>query len=99
MQQDLQFLIILGAQAHQICFGMHTSATWFLENERRNHPVQFKEVFLTQKYLAIAMEYADGGDMFQHVKDRQGLHEHEVHTPVHHTHIQTELPQDSLAEP
>jgi len=44
--------------------------------------VQFKEVFLTQKYLAIAMEYADGGDMFQHVKNRQGLHEHEVHSPV-----------------
>ena len=41
-------------------------------------PLQFKEVFLTEKYLAIAMEYADGGDMFQHVRKRQGLHEHEV---------------------
>ena len=42
------------------------------------HIIQFKEVFLTQKYLAIAMEYADGGDMFQHVKNRRGLHEVEV---------------------
>ena len=42
------------------------------------HIIQFKEVFLTQKYLAIAMEYADGGDMFQHVKNHGGLPEFEV---------------------
>ncbi len=59
--------------------------TRYVEREVLNHSlmlhphiIQFKEVFLTQKYLAIAMEYADGGDMFQHVKNRRGLHEHEA---------------------
>lgn len=42
------------------------------------HIIQFREVFLTEKYLAIAMEYAPGGDMFQHVKRRGGLEEAEV---------------------
>jgi len=37
------------------------------------HVIQFREVFLTDKYLAIAMEYAPGGDMFQHVKRKGGL--------------------------
>lgn len=34
-----------------------------------HHPfiVGLREVFLTQKHLAIAMEYAAGGDMFQHL--------------------------------
>ena len=27
--------------------------------------LQFKEVFLTPRYLGIAMEYAGGGDMFE----------------------------------
>lgn len=27
--------------------------------------MQFKEVFLTPRYLGIAMEYAAGGDMFE----------------------------------
>ena len=31
------------------------------------------QVFLTPDYLAIAMEYASGGDMFQFVKNRRGL--------------------------
>jgi hypothetical protein len=31
------------------------------------------QVFLTQEYLAIVMEYAPGGDMFQYVKTRGGL--------------------------
>ena len=33
------------------------------------HPniVQFKEVFLTPNHLAIVMEYAAGGDMFEYV--------------------------------
>ena len=42
------------------------------------HIVQFKEVFLTQDYLAIAMEFVPGGDMFQHVKKNKGLQESEV---------------------
>ncbi len=40
------------------------------------HPsiVQFKEVFLTPKYLAIAMEFACGGDMFEYViKNKSSL--------------------------
>ena len=62
-----------------------STITRYVEREVLNHSlmlhphiIQFKEVFLTQKYLAIAMEYADGGDMFQHVKNRRGLHEFEV---------------------
>lgn len=33
------------------------------------HPniVQFRECFLTSQYLAIVMEYAAGGDMFDYV--------------------------------
>lgn len=37
------------------------------------HVIQFKEVFLTDDYLAIAMEYAPGGDLFQYVRDHAGL--------------------------
>jgi hypothetical protein len=37
------------------------------------HVIQFKEVFLTDDYLAIAMEYAPGGDLFQYVRDHGGL--------------------------
>ena len=36
------------------------------------------QVFLTKQYLAIAMEYAAGGDMFQYVKHRGGLEEVEA---------------------
>jgi serine/threonine-protein kinase SRK2 len=36
------------------------------------------QVFLTKDYLAIAMEYAAGGDMFQYVKQRGGLEELEA---------------------
>lgn len=32
------------------------------------HVVQFKEVFLTAQFLAIAMEFAPGGDLFHFVK-------------------------------
>lgn len=39
--------------------------------------LQFREVFLTHDHLAIAMEYAAGGDMFQHVTKRRGLSEDE----------------------
>ena len=31
------------------------------------------QVFLTPEYLAISMEYAKGGDMFQYVKTKGGL--------------------------
>lgn len=62
----------------------HT-VTKYVERELMNHSdllhphiVQFKEVFLTTDYLAIVMEYAAGGDMFQHVKSRRGLSEDEV---------------------
>lgn len=35
-------------------------------------------MFLTKEYLAIAMEFAAGGDMFQYVKHRGGLEEVEA---------------------
>ena len=35
-------------------------------------------MFLTREYLAIAMEFAAGGDMFQYVKQRGGLEEVEA---------------------
>ena len=35
--------------------------------------IQFKEVFLTPYHLAIVMEFAPGGDMFQFVKASGGL--------------------------
>jgi serine/threonine-protein kinase SRK2 len=38
------------------------------------HPniVQFREIFLTHKHLAIVMEYANGGDMFDYVIKNKG---------------------------
>lgn len=42
------------------------------------HIVQFKEVFLTPHYLAIAMEFASGGDMFEYVVRKNGLKEDEA---------------------
>eukprot|EP00884_Botryococcus_braunii_P022478 jgi/Botrbrau1/8914/Bobra.0148s0028.1 len=42
------------------------------------HVIQFKEVFLTDDYLAIAMEYAPGGDLFQYVRDHGGLKEEDA---------------------
>ncbi len=38
----------------------------------RRHPnvIQLKEVFLTTKYLGIAMEYADGGDVSQFIDEQ-----------------------------
>ena len=32
--------------------------------------MRFKECFLTEKYLAIAMEYAAGGDMYRYVIEK-----------------------------
>ncbi|KAK9816381.1 hypothetical protein WJX74_001337, partial [Apatococcus lobatus] len=48
-----------------------------LNHKRLIHPhiVELREVFLTPDYLAIAMEYADGGDMFQLVVQQRGLSE------------------------
>lgn len=42
------------------------------------HIVQFKEVFLTPRYLCIVMEYAPGGDMFEYVVKKNGLKEDEA---------------------
>jgi serine/threonine-protein kinase SRK2 len=42
------------------------------------HIVQFKEVFLTTNHLAIAMEFASGGDMFEYVVKKNGLREDEA---------------------
>ena len=42
------------------------------------HIIQFKEIFLTQHYLCIAMEYAAGGDMFEYVVRKGGLRESEA---------------------
>eukprot|EP00884_Botryococcus_braunii_P022447 jgi/Botrbrau1/8887/Bobra.0148s0007.1 len=51
-----------------------------LNHSRLLHPhiVKFHEVFLTHDYLAIVMEFAGGGDMFQYVKARGGLEEPEA---------------------
>ena len=35
-------------------------------------------MFVTSQYLAIAMEYAAGGDMFEHVVRKGGLKESEA---------------------
>ena len=40
--------------------------------------VSCAQVFVTQQYLAIAMEYAAGGDMFEHVVRKGGLKESEA---------------------
>jgi serine/threonine protein kinase len=37
------------------------------------HVVRFEECFLTEKYLAIAMEYAAGGNMYSHVTAKCAL--------------------------
>jgi serine/threonine-protein kinase SRK2 len=59
--------------------------TKYVEREILNHRclmhphiVQFREVFLTPQYLGIAMEFAAGGDMFEHVVRKGGLKESEA---------------------
>ena len=39
-----------------------------------HHPfvVRIREVFLTERYLAIAMDFATGGDLFRHLLTRPG---------------------------
>ena len=48
-----------------------TGGALLLQNQRMCalHPniVQLREVFLTADYLAVAMEYADGGDLSEHI--------------------------------
>ncbi|DBA91767.1 TPA: hypothetical protein ACH3X1_003357 [Trebouxia sp. C0004] len=48
-----------------------------LNHKRLNQPhiIELREVFLTDDYMAIAMEYAAGGDMFQLVVRQRGLPE------------------------
>ncbi len=42
---------------------------------RHPHVIQFKEVFLTSEYIAIAMEYATGGSLFHYVQKQTKLKE------------------------
>eukprot|EP01026_Neomeris_dumetosa_P045188 TRINITY_DN3826_c1_g1_i1.p1 TRINITY_DN3826_c1_g1~~TRINITY_DN3826_c1_g1_i1.p1 ORF type:complete len:373 (-),score=56.07 TRINITY_DN3826_c1_g1_i1:667-1695(-) len=42
------------------------------------HVIQFKEVFVTDEYLCIVMEYAAGGDLFDYVAKKGGLKEEEA---------------------
>lgn len=42
---------------------------------RHPHVIQFKEVFLTHKYICIVMEYATGGTLFQYVQKQGRLKE------------------------
>lgn len=44
------------------------------------HPniIQLYEVFLTAHYLAIALEYAAGGDLLDYVNSKEGLAEDEA---------------------
>eukprot|EP00884_Botryococcus_braunii_P002408 jgi/Botrbrau1/12168/Bobra.0186s0076.1 len=39
------------------------------------HVIRFREAFLTDDYLAIAMEYARGGDLYRYISHSQGLSE------------------------
>jgi serine/threonine-protein kinase SRK2 len=42
---------------------------------RHPHIIQFKEVFLTPKFICIVMEYASGGSLFQYVHKQGRLKE------------------------
>jgi len=42
------------------------------------HIIKFEEVFLTEKHIGIAMEYASGGDLFDYTVKRGGLKEDEA---------------------
>lgn len=43
-----------------------------------NHVIQFKGVFLTKRHLAIAMEYAPGGTLLEHIQKHSPLAENVV---------------------
>ena len=48
-------------------------------NLLHHHVIQFKEVFLTENYLCIVMEYAAGGDLLGYMKKKEkGLTEDEA---------------------
>lgn len=51
-----------------------------LNHRRLNHPhiVQLIEVFCTPTHLAVVMEFAPGGDMYNYVLQRRGLAEHDA---------------------
>ena len=51
------------------------------------------QVFLTPRYLAIAMEYVPGGDMFEHVVRKGGLKESEARQEILYT-----APMENLAK-
>lgn len=56
------------------------------------HIVQFRELFLIQSHLAIVMEYAGGGDMFDFVIKNKGpgaplLTARGAHNLTAHTHL------------
>ena len=67
-----------GAQHLHPCFTFlsqkNCSAPKALEREKG----QRVQVFLTENYLGIAMEYANGGDSFEYVRKKGGLHENEA---------------------
>jgi serine/threonine-protein kinase SRK2 len=49
------------------------------DRTRASHPRPRRvQVFLTEHYLGIAMEYANGGDSFEYVRKKGGLHENEA---------------------
>lgn len=65
--------------------GCRGQVTKYVEREilnhrllRHPHIIKFREVFLTPQHLAIAMEYAPGGDTFEYVVKRGGLREDEA---------------------
>eukprot|EP01023_Acetabularia_acetabulum_P051062 TRINITY_DN5606_c0_g1_i4.p2 TRINITY_DN5606_c0_g1~~TRINITY_DN5606_c0_g1_i4.p2 ORF type:complete len:349 (-),score=32.26 TRINITY_DN5606_c0_g1_i4:911-1876(-) len=45
---------------------------------QHEHVVRYQEVFVTEKFLAIVMEYADQGDLQEYVVERTGLTENEA---------------------
>mgnify|MGYP001807643520 CR=1 FL=1 len=76
----------LGYSAVTMNFGAHIWAETVARNLavvlpgmcsvlRHPHVIQFKEVFLTSEYIAIAMEYATGGSLFHYVQKQTRLKE------------------------
>jgi serine/threonine protein kinase len=56
------------------------------------HVVGFREVFLTKNHLAIVLEYLPGGNVLEHILNKQGhLSEDEV-TPYFDTYDILKLP-------
>eukprot|EP01026_Neomeris_dumetosa_P027942 TRINITY_DN2266_c0_g1_i1.p1 TRINITY_DN2266_c0_g1~~TRINITY_DN2266_c0_g1_i1.p1 ORF type:complete len:359 (-),score=38.18 TRINITY_DN2266_c0_g1_i1:287-1363(-) len=45
---------------------------------QHDHVIRYKDVSLTKSYLALAMEYADKGDLFDYVIGLQGLDENKA---------------------